>query len=536
MAWFKQLSVGAKLFAAFSSLLILMIVMGLVAISKLSTLNANVEALTYKWIPSRAQANLLSTNTSNHRVYTFKLCMVETDEEITTCKKALDECAQKLNASYEELSELCSSDEEQKNVDAIGSRLTKYLGESDRMITFLDEGGKSQAKELLLGGLFAARMDLEDAINEVLAFNRDGCNSEASAGIAAYTSALIVISIVLVVNCIAGLAMAAWISRWFSGAIRKVETISTSVASAAQQLSGASDTLSSGTQESASSLEETAASLEQITATVRQNADNAEQANQLANSSRKTAEQGGEVVSHAVQAMQEISDSSRKIADIITTIDEIAFQTNLLALNAAVEAARAGEQGRGFAVVADEVRSLAQRSGTAAREIKRLIEDSVDKVKAGSELVNKSGETLSDIVTSVKRVTDIVAEIAAASSEQTAGIEQINKAITQIDHVTQDNASQTEEMSCTASSLLNQSQLLQTVVSQFNLSKNEPTDAAMPIATVSAKSPKRAPISEHRRKPRPAVTRPIERTPVVDHVDDMELVGVGADYGAFEEF
>ena len=200
-----------------------------------------------------------------------------------------------------------------------------------------------------------------------------------------------------------------------------------------------------------------------------QNADSAKQANQLASAARDTAEKGGQVVTSAVAAMSEINTSSKKIADIITAIDEIAFQTNLLALNAAVEAARAGEQGRGFAVVAAEVRSLAQRSATAAKEIKTLIQDSVRKVDAGSQMVNKSGEVLLEIVSSVKRVTDIVGEIAAASREQSAGVDQISKAMAQMDQVTQQNASQTEELSSTAQSLSSGAEQLQALVTRFRL-------------------------------------------------------------------
>ncbi len=255
-------------------------------------------------------------------------------------------------------------------------------------------------------------------------------------------------------------------------ALTEVRDVASTVSSAATQLSGASREIAAGAQSQASSLEETASSLEEITSTVKQNTDNAQQARQLATGSRDVAERGGTVVSQAVQAMEEINNSSTKIAAIITTIDEIAFQTNLLALNAAVEAARAGEQGRGFAVVAAEVRNLAQRSASAAKEIKALIQDSVSKVQNGTELVNRSGQTLSEIVTSVKRVTDIVSEIAAASKEQLAGIEQVNKAVTQMDRVTQGNAAQTEEMSGTAGMLLSHSKQLTDMVSKFRLAES----------------------------------------------------------------
>ncbi|MCO6043912.1 Cache 3/Cache 2 fusion domain-containing protein [Aeoliella sp. ICT_H6.2] len=314
--------------------------------------------------------------------------------------------------------------------------------------------------------------------------------------------------------------------------LRDVDQVALNVAEASNQLASASEQLSNGAQESASSLEETAASLEEITATVRQNADNADQANQLARGSRQSAENGGAVVSDAVRAMDEIDKSSRKIAEIITTIDEIAFQTNLLALNAAVEAARAGEQGRGFAVVAGEVRSLAQRSATAAREIKTLIEDSVGKVKAGSDLVNKSGDTLQEIVTSVKRVTDIVAEIAAASQEQTTGIEQINRAVTQLDHVTQSNASQTEEMSGTATALSRLSGRLQEAIAQFNLGKH---DSSEPHQLLESPAP-RAKSSKKPSKPAPAPQMEAATWKDEAPKDDWDMVGAGAGSGEFEEF
>jgi methyl-accepting chemotaxis protein len=255
------------------------------------------------------------------------------------------------------------------------------------------------------------------------------------------------------------------------GALEEVREVAGDVASASAQLSGSSRDISSGAQEQASSLEETAASLEQITGTIKQNSDNAQQAAQLASSAREIAGQGRHVVGAAVTAMGEISQSSGRIVEIITTIDDIAFQTNLLALNAAVEAARAGQQGRGFAVIATEVRNLARRSATSAKEIKSLIQESVKRIEGGTALVNQSGASLEEIVGGVKRVTDIVGEIAAASKEQSTGIEQVNKAVTQMDGVTQSNASQTEELSATASNLSGRATQLQDLVGRFTLGK-----------------------------------------------------------------
>ena len=245
------------------------------------------------------------------------------------------------------------------------------------------------------------------------------------------------------------------------------------VMSASSQIASGNQDLSSRTEQQASSLEQTAASMEELTSTVKQNADNALQANQLAVSASEVAVKGGAVVSQVVDTMGSINASSRKIVDIIGVIDGIAFQTNILALNAAVEAARAGEQGKGFAVVASEVRSLAQRSAAAAKEIKTLIGDSVEKVEAGSKQVAEAGRTMEEIVGSVRRVTDIMGEITAASQEQTSGIEQINQAITQMDQVTQQNAALVEEAAAAAQSLQEQADNLVQAVSTFKLDADE---------------------------------------------------------------
>ncbi|MEN8177501.1 MAG: methyl-accepting chemotaxis protein [Pseudomonadota bacterium] len=238
---------------------------------------------------------------------------------------------------------------------------------------------------------------------------------------------------------------------------------------AANEISTGNTNLRSRTEQQASSLEETASSMEELTSTARNNADNAQQANQLASIARSKAEQGGDVVNRAVQAMDAINTSSGKITEIIGVIDEIAFQTNLLALNASVEAARAGEQGRGFAVVATEVRNLAGRSATAAKEIKELIKDSGEKVQMGAELVNESGATLEEIVSAVKKAGDIVAEIAAASSEQTTGIDQVNQAVTSMDEITQQNAALAEQTSAASASMSDKTSELNNLVVRFKV-------------------------------------------------------------------
>ena len=251
--------------------------------------------------------------------------------------------------------------------------------------------------------------------------------------------------------------------------IATVRTSADTVSVAAAQISAGNADLSVRTEQQASSLEETASSLEELTSAVRQNTDNARQANSLAVSASDVARKGGAVVAQVVGTMGSINESAKKIADIIGVIDGIAFQTNILALNAAVEAARAGEQGRGFAVVATEVRNLAQRSAAAAKEIKGLIEDSVDKVNTGSALVDQAGATMEEIVASIRRVTDIMGDIANASHEQSAGIEQVNQAISQMDQVTQQNAALVEEAAAAASSLQDRAVELVDVVAVFRL-------------------------------------------------------------------
>jgi methyl-accepting chemotaxis protein len=301
--------------------------------------------------------------------------------------------------------------------------------------------------------------------------------------------------------------------------VSKVKLTAGEVHRGAEEISQGNTDLSQRTEQQASSLEQTASSMEEMTSTVRQNAENAGQANQLAVAARDQAEKGGAVVARAVKAMGEINDASRKIADIIGVIDEIAFQTNLLALNAAVEAARAGEQGRGFAVVASEVRSLAGRSATAAKEIKALIQDSVQKVDEGSNLVTQSGATLEQIVAAVKKVSDIVAEIAAASAEQSAGIDQVNKAVMQLDELTQQNAALVEQASAASQSMAGQARDLTESMSRYRVQDAQLAQAVLerPVA--------RAVVQPERRKPavRGAVKAPTpspSRPKVVEADDD----------------
>ena len=310
--------------------------------------------------------------------------------------------------------------------------------------------------------------------------------------------------------------------------VGQINDASNAISQGSNEISAGNTNLNDRTQQQASALEETAASVEEMTSTVKQNADNAQQANQLASSARELAEKGGAVVGHAISAMGEINASSKKIAEIIGVIDEIAFQTNLLALNAAVEAARAGDQGRGFAVVAAEVRNLAQRSAAAAKEIKALINESVGKVDEGSKLVNRSGETLGEIVASVKKVSNIIAEIAAASEEQAGGIDQVNRAVMQMDKATQENAALVEESAAASESMADQARTLDRLMAFFRTGAPADTQAAHaapPAARPSPRPEARQPLAARASvSPRPAEPRrPAPKATAVDedHWDEF---------------
>jgi methyl-accepting chemotaxis protein len=375
-------------------------------------------------------------------------------------------------------------------------------------------GERAQANDYMLKESIPSALAAIKVIDEIVALEQEQAHAAAGDAKAQYHSANMMLLAIGALAILAGAVVAWSITRSITGPLRNAVQVAETVASgdlssiivverhdetghlmtalkhmneslqdivgkvrggtdaittASREIASGNLDLSSRTEQQASSLEETASSMEELTSTVKQNADNAHQANRLAISASEVAVQGGVIVEQVVQTMGSINDSARKIVDIIGVIDGIAFQTNILALNAAVEAARAGEQGRGFAVVATEVRNLAQRSASAAKEIKTLIGDSVDKVDAGSKLVDQAGSTMQAIVESIRSVTDIMAEITGASQEQAAGIEQINEAIAQMDHVTQQNAALVEQAAAAAQSLQDQAGDLSQVVSVFKL-------------------------------------------------------------------
>ncbi len=404
-----------------------------------------------------------------------------------------------------------------------------YSQEQNRFIGLVTAGNKDEARTVRLTGMPALRKAYADALDGSVKYQQTLMDASIQEAADAVGSLRITIWATLGFALFAAVLMAQWIVRSVTrplreavdlsravaagdlsrpihtsgdnetaqllralkdmqaGLVRVVGSVregSESVAAASAQIAQGNRDLSARTEQQASALEQTAASMEELNSTVRQNADNARQANQLAMNASTVATQGGEAVADVVRTMKDINDSSNRISDIIGVIDGIAFQTNILALNAAVEAARAGEQGRGFAVVAAEVRSLAGRSAEAAREIKGLIGASVERVELGTAQVDRAGQTMAEVVTAIRRVTDIVGEISAASSEQSEGVEQVSEAVTQMDQVTQQNAALVEEMAAAASSLNLQARELVDTVSTFKLSAH--ASAAAPHSAARA--------------------------------------------------
>ena len=510
----KNFKIGTRLGLGFSLVLLLLSVIAGLGMLRLQNVGEATEAMVKQALVKERLAADWLVATSSNSVRTFALVKSTDADDQKYFQKGITQASLDITETSKKLLAMLESPEEKKLYEESVAMRTIYIDLRNQALKLKVDGQSAQSVLLTDAKLVPSLDAYVASIKAMLLHQKARIDQTASAIDALYRSARLNLMLLVGVALALGGVLAWWltagITRPLKQAVKVAQTVAggdltsnivitskdetgqmlqalkdmndslvgivgqvrqgtDTIATASSQIAAGNQDLSSRTEQQASSLEETAASMEELTSTVKQNADNARQANQLAVSASSVAVKGGTVVAEVVGTMGAINTSSRKIVDIIGVIDGIAFQTNILALNAAVEAARAGEQGRGFAVVAAEVRNLAQRSAAAAKEIKTLIGDSVDKVEEGSRQVAEAGKTMDEIVGSVKRVTDIMAEIEAASREQTSGIEQINQAITQMDQVTQQNAALVEEAAAAASSLQEQAASLSQVVSVFKL-------------------------------------------------------------------
>ncbi|SCK60287.1 methyl-accepting chemotaxis protein [Variovorax sp. HW608] len=555
MKAFANLRIAPKLLVSFIAVLALTVVVGVFSIVQLSKVNAMSTEITTNWMPATRTLLEVKGLMARYRSTELQHILSDTLTEMSEYEKAMGNSWNELQKNLGEYEKLISEPEEREIYPAYKKALAQYATEHGKVVALSRAQKKDDATAMIRGESLKINRELDEMIDKLAAVKIAGAAKANDTAAAVYASARVWVLGLLVGSIVVGLVLAFTIARAVAGPLSEavkvaqsvaagdltsridaqttdetgmllaalkqmndslvrivgeVRTGTDTIATASSQIASGNQDLSSRTEEQASSLEETAASMEELTSTVKQNADNARQANQLAVSASEVAVRGGGVVNQVVDTMGSINASSRKIVDIIGVIDGIAFQTNILALNAAVEAARAGEQGRGFAVVASEVRNLAQRSAAAAKEIKTLIGDSVEKVEEGSRQVAEAGRTMDEIVGSVKRVTDIMSEITAASQEQTSGIEQVNQAITQMDQVTQQNAALVEEAAAAAGSLQEQAASLVKSVSIFRLGSD--SEAVHAIAQAQAKSAPaaspRAAKSAPTAKPASAAARP----------------------------
>ncbi|MYM30709.1 HAMP domain-containing protein [Duganella sp. CY15W] len=514
MRTFLNLRLFNKLLLSFAVVLALSLGLGIFSVVQLARVNQTSTDLETNWMPSVRVLLEMKYDISRYRAQEAQHLLSSTEEDWAKYEKRMNEFLDNLAQHRAEYEKLITEPEERAGYAEFGSQWEQYRAMSMEILKLSRQQKVEEGKTILRGkesALFNAAAAMLEKLSKV---NIDGGIKASEQGNALYASARWWIMGILAACIALGTVQAVWISGLISRPLvnavhiaqtvaagnltSKIEVSTTDetgqlllalkemndnlqsivgqvrqgtdvISTAASEIATGNLDLSARTEQQASSLEETASSMEEMTSTVKQNSDNARRANELAHSASGIAIQGGDVVSQVVETMGSINASSSKIVDIIGVIDGIAFQTNILALNAAVEAARAGEQGRGFAVVASEVRNLAQRSASAAKEIKSLITDSAAKVETGSKLVQQAGKTMDEVVASVKMVSDIVAEITTAGKEQEVGIEQINQAISEMDTVTQQNAALVEQAAAASASMQEQAENLARVVSIFTL-------------------------------------------------------------------
>ena len=514
------MKVSTRLSAIFALLVSMLLAVAGVAAMQISSMHQVQQRISENALVSVQLINQLNTDLVKARLLELRHVFNDALSYKSNIENEMKSLQAEMDSIKKNYVPLIDSESERKTYERLLAERKEYVSLMDELFAVSRTGDGEQAREVLGGRSLELFNASAKTLAELISIKNQQAAQESAAAERVYEQALILLVSASVVAVILAVVAAVWLIRSIQRPLRsavevadrvaegdltaQIETRSNDelglllsalqrmqasliqtvqnvrvgadgVATASNQIAVGNIDLSSRTEEQASALEQTAASMEELGSTVRQNAENARQANQLALSASTVAQQGGEVVGQVVDTMRGINESSRKIADIIGVIDSIAFQTNILALNAAVEAARAGEQGRGFAVVAGEVRNLAQRSAEAAKEIKELITDSVVRVEQGSQLVDQAGSTMTEVVASIRRVTDIVGEISAASSEQSQGVAQIGEAVTQMDQTTQQNAALVEESAAAADSLSKQAQDLVNAVAVFKINGSVPS-------------------------------------------------------------
>jgi methyl-accepting chemotaxis protein len=513
---FSDFKLGAKLGTGFFAVVMLTTAVGGFSLLQLARLNGNTTDITGNWLPAVIATTDVRSAMNIARAAEVDLVLAVDVKQTEAAKDAFASAIKRLDENTARYETLITSDAEREIYAQLRNDRVSFDA-SHRKLAELAAGGEALfpvARAWLQGESLSTFRNMVNTVGKLTDANAEGATHAGQEAAATYQGARIWVLGFVAAAIAMAIAMGMWITRLITRPVARavsaaeriadgdltvdlhatgkdetavlLQTLSgmkdrlskivggvrqsaDGVATASAQIASGNNDLSARTEQQASALEQTAASMEELSSTVKQNADNARQANQLAMGASTVAVQGGEVVARVVDTMKGINDSSRKIVDIISVIDGIAFQTNILALNAAVEAARAGEQGRGFAVVASEVRSLAQRSAEAAKEIKTLISDSVERVEQGTTLVDQAGTTMQEVVGAIRRVTDIMGEISAASTEQSSGVAQVGEAVTQMDQATQQNAALVEESAAAAESLKVQARQLLEAVSVFKL-------------------------------------------------------------------